>query len=55
MPYLCKPLRTYDGREEDISYIRSFTYVDHVEYVEADRWEVAYILYICAFTGVNHI
>jgi hypothetical protein len=53
--YLCKQLGTYAGREADILYIRSFTYVDHMECVEAERWEVAYFLYIRAFTCVNHI
>jgi hypothetical protein len=53
--YLCKPLRTYEGREEDILYIRSFTYVHHIECVEAGRWEVAYILHIRDFTYINHI
>lgn len=55
MLYLCKPHRTYEGRKEDILYIHSFTYVDQVECVQAERREVAYILYIRTFTCVNHI
>ena len=53
--YLCKPFRKYEGREEGIVYIRSFTYVYHMECVEAGRWDVAHILHIRAFTCINHI